>query len=177
MSPGWNIMADRPLTDKATGRTKNIDSVAWYEISRDRQRGWLLFTWKEAGLSVYWAFNRPTRTGMGRRTRLMTRCGRGEKGRKLDGRAQWNRYGRTLKKNGAQRLTGNGERKGCGESGRAKDGWYFSRCRTKGAFPYKEMGWRVGKPSKWGGRNRVRAKRNRVYESTETEYRADKNGV
>ena len=35
---------------------------------------------------------------MGRRTRLMTRCGRGEQGRKLDGRAQWNRYGRTLKK-------------------------------------------------------------------------------
>ena len=35
---------------------------------------------------------------MGRRTRLMTRCGRGEQGRKLDGRAQWNRYGRTRKK-------------------------------------------------------------------------------
>lgn len=28
----------------------------------------------------------------------MTRCGRGEQGGKLDGRAQWNRYGRTLKK-------------------------------------------------------------------------------
>ena len=29
----------------------------------------------------------------------MTRCGRVEQGGKLDGRAQWNRYGRTLKKN------------------------------------------------------------------------------
>lgn len=58
---------------------------------------------------------------MGRGTRLMTRCGRGEQGRKLDGRAQWNRYGRTRKK---WRAATDGERRAERMWGKWKsEGW------------------------------------------------------
>ena len=51
----------------------------------------------------------------------MTRCGRGEQGRKLDGRAQWNRYGRTRKK---WRAATDGERRAERRWGKWKsEGW------------------------------------------------------
>ena len=64
----------------------------------------------------------------------MTRCGRGEQGRKLDGRAQWNRYGRTRKKMARSDLRGkeNGKDVGKVEEQRMDD--TFRDAGQKGHF-------------------------------------------